>query len=175
MDPTTKLTTALQASRSLTFYTLTTTVPIIFIAAILLFTRIHGTTLVVLSLLGAITGVIGFGRLLYETTLDIAGYPDYKLPIWSVFYLIIYLISTFTFIIFAMHVSSPGIFFTGFPKSDKASFVDAVYLSMCAYIGQSADATFSMKTQAARFLTVTQGMLSMFLNVVIITKFVSAF
>jgi hypothetical protein len=175
MDPNTKLTTALQASRSLMFYTLTTTVPIILITAILLFTRIHGTTLVILSLLGAITGVIGFGRLLYETTLDIAGYPDYKLPIWSVFYLIVYLISTFTFLIFALHVSSPGVYFAGFPTSDKAAFLDAIYLSMCAYIGQSADAAYSMKTQSARFMSVIQGMLSMFLNVVIITKFVSAF
>jgi hypothetical protein len=174
MEPSVKLTAAMQTTRSLLFYTLTATLPLVIITAILLFTRLKGTALVALSLIGALCGIVGFGRLLYETTLDIAGYPDYKLPIWSVFYLIVYLISAYAFLTFALHVGNPGYFFEGFPASDKAAFLDALYISSCSYIGRSPD-TFLMKTQTARFLSVSQGILSMFLNVVIITKFVNAF
>ena len=170
-----KLDLAFQPIRPLIFYTVTATLPLIIISAVLLFTKLDGSALVILSLLGLLTGVIGFGQLLYETTLDIAGYPDYKLPIWSVFYLIVYLVSTFTFLFFAMHVGNPGRFFTGFGTTHKAAFLDSLYLSLSDYIGLSPDPSFSVKTQASRFLTVGQGILSMFLNVVIITKFVSAF
>ena len=127
-----------------------------------------------LSLLGALTSLVGFGRLIYETTLDIAGYHDYALPIWSVFYLIVYLVSGFTFVFFAMHVGNPGLFFSGFGSNTKTAFLDALYMSLSAYIGLSPDPSFGVKTQASRFLTVGQGVLSMFLNVVIITKFVSS-
>ena len=174
-DASTKLNLALQPTRSLLFYTLTATLPLVLIVAVLLFTKLDGTSLVTLSLLGAVTGIVGFGRLLYETTLDIAGYPEYNLPIWSVFYLIVYLVSTFTFLIFAMHVGSPGYFFGGFGTNNKVAFLDALYISLTDYIGQSPDSAFQLRTQSARFLTVGQGVLSMFLNVVIITKFVSAF
>jgi hypothetical protein len=111
---------------------------------------------------------------MYETTLDIAGYPDYALPVWSVLYLIVYLVSGFTFVFFAMHVGNPGLFFSGFSSNVKNAFLDALYLSLSDYIGMSPDASFGVKTQSARFLTVGQGVLSMFLNVVIITKFVSS-
>ena len=164
----------MQTTRSLLFYTLTATLPLVVISAILLFTRMKGAALVSLSLIGVICGIVGFGRLLYETTFDIAGYPDYKLPVWSVFYLIVYLISTYMFLIFALHIGRPDYFFEGFPPSEKAALLDALYISACSYIGRSPD-TFIMKTQTARFLTVSQGILSMFLNVVIITKFVNAF
>ena len=170
-----KLTLAIQPTRSLLFYTLTATLPLILIAAVLLFTHVDGTSLVTLSILGALTGIVGFGRLLYETTLDIAGYPEYSLPIWSVFYLIVYLISAFAFLFFAMHIGSPGQFFGGFGTTNKVAFLDALYVSLCDYIGQSPDPSFQLKTQGTRFLAVGQGVLSMFLNVVIITKFVSAF
>jgi len=174
-NPTAKLATIMNPTRSLLFYTLTATIPLVIISAALLFTKLDGASLMTLSLLGAITGIVGFGRLLYETTLDIAGYPEFALPIWSVFYLIAYLISTFTFLIFAMHVGSPGYFFGGFGTNNKIAFLDALYISLTDYIGQSPDPSFSLNTQSARFLTVAQGVISMFLNVVIITKFVSAF
>jgi len=169
-----KLTLAFQPTRSLLFYTLTSTIPIVLISAVLLFTKIDGTGLVTLSLLGAMTSLVGFGRLIYDTTMDIAGYPDYKLPIWSVFFLIVYLVSGFTFVFFAMHVGNPDLFFSGFSTNVKSAFLDALYLSLSAYIGVSPDPSFSIKTQSGRFLTVGQGVLSMFLNVVIITKFVSS-
>ena len=169
-----KLTLAMTPTRSLLFYTLTSTIPIIVISAVLLFTKVQGSALVTLSLLGALTSLVGFGRLMYETTLDIAGYPDYALPIWSVLYLIVYLVSGFTFVFFAMHVGNPGLFFSGFSSNAKSAFLDALYLSLSDYIGMSPDASFGVKTQSARFLTVGQGVLSMFLNVVIITKFVSS-
>jgi len=173
--PAATLARAMQPTRSLLFYTVTATLPLVLISAVLLFTHIDGTALITLSLLGAVTGVVGFGRLLYETTLDIAGYPDYKLPIWSVLYLIVYLVSTFTFLFFAMHISSPGRFFGGFGTNNTEAFLDAIYVSLCDYIGQSPDPSVGLKTQGTRFLAIGQGVLSMFLNVVIITKFVSAF
>ena len=172
--PELKLTAAMQSTRSLLFYTLTATLPLVILSGVLLFTNIGGSTLITLSLLAAMTSIVGFGRLLYETTLDIAGYPEYKLPVWSVFYLIIYLISAFAFLFFAMHIGSPGRFFGGFGTSNKEAFIDALYVSLCDYIGQS-PASFELKTQGSRFLAVGQGAVSMFLNVVIITKFVSAF
>lgn len=174
-DPGTKLTLAMQPTRSLLFYTLTATIPLVLISAVLLFTKVDGTSLVTLSLLGAVTGIVGFGRLMYETTLDIAGYPDYKLPIWSVFYLIVYLVSTFAFLFFALHVGSPGRFFGGFGTNNKTAFLDSLYLSLSDYIGMTPDPSFTLNTQSARFLAVGQSALSMFLNVVIITKFVSSF
>jgi hypothetical protein len=160
---------------SVTFYTLTSTLPLVLISAVLLFTNLDGTSLVTLSLLGMIVGIVGFSRLLYEITLDLAGYPDYKLPVWTVFYLIIYLISVFTFLFFAMHTGSPGRFFGGIAGGPKAAYIDALYISLSNYIGQSPDPLFKLKTQSARFLSVTQGVLSMFLNLVIIGKFVGSF
>jgi hypothetical protein len=175
-DADTRLTDAVTPTRSLLFYTLTATIPLVVIAGVLLFTRLEGMTLMTLSLIGAITGFIGLGRLLYEMTLDVAGYPDYKLPIWSVFYLIVYTISAFAFLFFALHVAAPGRFFGGFNgASPKAAYLDALYISLCDYIGSTPDASFSMKTQGSRFMTVIQGVLSMFINVVIITKFVNSF
>jgi len=173
--PQAKLMVAMQPTRSLFFYTLTATLPLVIISAVLLFTKIDGLSLMTLSLLGAVVCSIGFGRLLYETTLDIAGYPEYTLPIWSVFYLIVYLISAFAFLIFAMHVGDPGYYFGGFGTNNKMAFLDAIYVSLSDYIGMAPDPAFTLNTQSARFLTVGQGVLSMFLNVVIITKFVSSF
>jgi hypothetical protein len=170
-----KLDAAVTAQRSLLFYTTTATLPIIMIAVVLLFTKLHGRTLMVLSLIGAITGFIGLGRLLYEMTLDIAGYPDYKLPIWSVFYLIVYLISAFGFLFFALHTAEPGRYFGGFDTNPKAAYLDAVYISLSDYIGTAPDPVFSLKNQFVRFLAVGQGILSLFINVVIITKFVNSF
>lgn len=172
---TTTLDAALTPNRSVLFYTLTATLPLIIISVALLFFRLSRRNLRLLALLGFITGVIGLGRLLYELTLDIAGFPDYKLPIWSVFYLIIYLVSAFAFLFFALHIDAPDHYFTGFHTTNpKIAYLDALYVSLCDYITASPDG-IAMKTQTSRFLTVIQGVLSLFINAVIITKFVNAF
>jgi len=163
-----------KTNRSLLFYTLAAALPILILSATLLFTSAGSRTLVALSILGLITGLVAFGRLIYETALDLAAYPDFKLPVWSVFYLIFYLISAFTFLFFGMHVGSPGRFFGGFQGEPKGAFIDALYLSLTDYIGIAPDSSIELKTQGSRFLTVGQGIVSMFLNVVIITKFVSS-
>jgi hypothetical protein len=169
------LNAAIMPNRSVLFYTLTATLPLIAISVALLFFRLSRRNLRLLALLGFITGVIGLGRLLYELTLDVSGFPEYKLPIWSVFYLITYLVSAFAFLFFALHIDAPDRYFAGFNTTNpKIAYLDALYVSLCDYIGSTPDG-ISMKTQASRFLTVTQGVLSMFINVVIITKFVNAF
>jgi hypothetical protein len=169
------LAAAIVPTRSVLFYTLTATIPLIVITIVLLFFRLSRPTLRFLAILGCITGVIGLGRLLYELTLDVAGFPAYKLPIWSVFYLIIYLVSAFAFLFFALHIDAPDRYFAGFnTKNPKIAYLDALYLSLCDYIGTSPDG-IRMNTQTSRYLTVTQGLLSMFINVVIITKFVNVF
>jgi hypothetical protein len=167
---------AITPTRSLDFYTLTATIPLFVITGVLLFMRVSRQTLTLLALLGVVTGVVGLGRLLYDMTLDIAGFPDYKLPIWAVFYLIVYLISGFTFLFFAMHMGAPGRYFGGFDTTNpKLAFLDSIYLSLVDYIGVPPDPSITMNTRLPRFLTVAQGALSMFINVVIITKFVNSF
>lgn len=161
-------------NRSLLFYTLAATLPIAIMSAVLLFTSTGSRTLVALSILGFITGIVAFGSLAYELAFDIAGYPEFVLPVWSVFYLIFYLISAFTFLFFGMHIGSPGRFFGGFQGEPKGAFLDALYLSLADYIGIAPDVSITLKTQGSRFLTVGQGVVSMLLNLVIITKFVSS-
>ena len=171
-----KLAAAVTPTRSLLFYTLTATIPIVVITMVLLFMK--GTShknLALLSILGAITGLVGLGRLLYELTLDIAGFPTRTLPIWSVFYLIVYLVSGFSFLFFGYHMASPGKYFGGFENGPKPAFLDSLYLSLCNYIGVSPFGDISVKNQGMRFATVIQGVVSMFINVVIITKFVNTF
>lgn len=170
------LNAAITPTRSLDFYTLTATIPLFVITGVLLFMHVSRQTLTVLALLGVVTAIIGLGRLLYEMTLDIAGFPDYKLPIWAVFYLIVYLISGFTFLFFGLHMGTPGRYFGGFDTTNpKLAFLDSVYLSLVDYIAVPPDSSITMKTRLPRFLTVIQGVLSLFINVVIITKFVNAF
>jgi hypothetical protein len=160
--------------RSLFFYTLTSVGPLVVFAILLLFMGLRPTNLVIPAAMCALVSMGGFWTLLYEITFDIAGVPEYKLPVWAVFYLVIYLLSGFAFVIFALHSANPGTFISGMAMDSKAAFLDALYLSMSNYIGVSPDVSFSAKTQGARFLAVTQGILSVFLNVVIITKFVSS-
>jgi hypothetical protein len=167
----------LTPTRSLLFYTLTATLPILVITVVLLaWPSMNKQLLLTLSVLGAVTGFGALGRLLYELTYDILGDPDYKLPIWAVLLLIVYLVSAFTFVFFGLHLYKPGTFFDGFTNAkggEKTAFLDALYLSLSDYIGVSPDSSISLKTQGVRFLTLIQGVLSMFVNVVIITKFVS--
>jgi hypothetical protein len=145
------------------------------IVATLLLTPIRGSPLMVIAALGAATCFAGFITLLYEITFDIAGFPSYKLPVWSVLYLIVYLINGFTFTIFAMNTAMPGRWIKGIATDEKTALFDSLYLSMSNYIGVAPDPIFTSEAQSARFLSVGQGILSMFLNVVIITKFVSSF
>jgi uncharacterized membrane protein len=126
--------------------------------------------------MGSITSLIALGRILYDLTLDIAGSPDYKMPIWAVFYMIIYVVAGFSYLYFAMHLAAPLKHFGGFNMTGaRQSFVDAVYSSLWYYIGAAPDAAVTINTQTARLLTVSQSILSMFINVVIITKFVGTF
>jgi hypothetical protein len=171
-----KLDAAVTPTRSLLFYTLTATIPIAVITAVLLFTNLSHPNLRILATIAAITSLVGLGRLLYEMTLDIAGYPDYKLPIWSVFYLIVYLISGFAFLFFAMHEGDPGRYFGGLSTTNpKLAFLDTTYISLSNYIDASPDPAITFKTRLPRFLAVIQGVISLFINVVIITKFVNTF
>jgi hypothetical protein len=163
-----------ETNRSLLFYTLAATLPILILSASLLFTSAGSRTLVGLSILGCITGLVAFGSLLYETALDLAGDSELILPIWSVVYLIIYLISVFTFLFFGMHIGNPGRFFGGFQGEPNGAFIDALYMSLAGYVGIPPD-SITLKTQGVRFLTVGQSAVSMLISLVIITKFVSSF
>jgi hypothetical protein len=174
-SPEARLAAAVAPSRSLLFYTLTATLPIVVIAAVLLFSKPSRSALLALAVLGATTGFLGLGRLLYEMTLDIAGFPDYKLPIWSVLYLIIYVISSFTFLFFALAQAAPGVYFRGFGTTPKSAYLESLYLSLSNYIGVPPDPSIGLTAQTSRFLSVGQGALSLFINLVIITKFVSSF
>jgi len=167
---------ALLPSRSLLFYTLTATIPIIAITVALLFLRLGKQWLILLSILGAAVSAVALGRILMDLTMDIAGYPDYKLPVWAVFYLIIYVTVFFMFVYFAMHLAAPGVYFGGLSESNpRVAFVDSLYMSLANYINAAPDPTVVVRGQTARYLAVLQGFLSMFINVVIITKFVNSF
>lgn len=171
-----RLSAAVTPTRSMLFYTLTATIPILVITGVILFTKIRGTTLITLALMGSITSLIAMGRMLYDLTYDIAGSPDYKLPIWAVFYMIIYVVSGFAYLYFAMHLAEPLKHFGGFNTSGaRGSFLDALYSSLWYYIGAPPAPPITVDTALARMLTVSQGVLSMFINVVIITKFVGTF
>jgi len=171
-----KLSAAMQPSRSLLFYTLTATLPIIMITVVLLvWPQMNRTSLTTLAVIGALAGLVGLGRLLYEMTLDIAGFPDFKLPIWSVFFLIIYLISGFAFLFFGLHVAAPGHYFGGISQTPRTAFLDSLYVSLCDYIAVAPDPSITLKAQSTRYLSVMQGVISMFINIVIITKFVNTF
>lgn len=175
-DATARLSAAITPTRSMLFYTLTATLPILVITAVILFTRIRGTTLIAVSLIGSITSLIALGRILYDLILDIAGSPDYKMPIWAIFYMIVYVVTGFAYLYFAMHLAAPLKHFGGFNMTGaRQSFLDALYSSLWYYIGAAPDAAVTINTQTARMLTVSQGVLSMFINVVIITKFVGTF
>jgi hypothetical protein len=172
----TKLQSAMVPVRSVLFYTLTATLPIVILSAILLFTRVRGPWLAFLGVVGAVVGFGSLGRLLYELTLDIAGFPDYQLPVWTVLYLIVYVVSAFAFLFFALHTSAPGYYFHGFSEaSPRTAYVDAVYISLCNFVGMSPDSVFGTPHQSSRFLCVSQALMAMFVNAVVITKFVAAF
>lgn len=167
-----KFSSALIPTRSLMFYTVSAAAPVFVIVAALLFLRPNKHILITLSVLGALVTASALGRLLYELTMDIAGYPTFKLPVWAVFYLIIYVVLFFMFVFFGLQSGSPGVYFGG--VADPA-LVDSLYISLTNYIGVPPDPSITLKTPLPRFLAVSQGFISMFINVVIITKFVNTF
>lgn len=169
-----KFNDAYVAQRSLLFYTLSALVPILVIAGILLFTRMGGRSLIAIVIAGAAVSIVGFGRLLYELMLDIAGFPDYKLPVWAVAYLIEFSVMAFAFTFLGLHLSGQQSF-EGFGSQPKTAFVDSLYLSLSNYIGVPPDPSISLKSRLPRLLSVGQGVLSLFINLVVITKFVNAF
>lgn len=170
-----KLSQAVTPSRSLLFYTLTAALPVAVIVACVLFFRLPRPALGFLSATGAIVSAGACGKLLYDLTLDVAGFPDYKLPVWAVFYLVVYIVLFFTFVFFALHLMMPGVYLDGVGGDQELAFLDTLYLSLSNYLNAAPDPTVVVKGRPARFLAIVQSMLSVFVNIVIITKFVNTF
>ena len=150
-------------------------VPILLLISVLLLTRSSIRTLELLSMIGGGISLVGFGKLLYDLTMDLAGFPEYHLPVWAVIYLVFYLVFGFTFIYFGIHIRSPGDMFSGFVCCDKKiAFIDSLYISLCVFVGTSPSGNITYRTQTVRFLTLIESMLGMFVSGVILTKFVSS-
>jgi hypothetical protein len=164
-------------SRDLSFFLMSAVVPVIIIVGLILFTGCRGRWLGGLSLLCGVIVLLALIRLLHDLVYDIAGYPDYKLPVWAVLYSILYIVEGFTFLFFGLHLVAPQQHYSGI-AADKlvtTGFIDCLYLSLARTFAIPPEASFQAKSQLARFLPVVQGGLMMFLNIVIITKFVTSF
>jgi hypothetical protein len=170
-----KLNQAVTPTRSLMFYTLTAAVPVAVIVICVLFLRLSRAVLGFLTSAGAIVSAGACGKLLYDLTLDVAGFPDYKLPVWAVFYLVIYIVMFFTFVFFTLHLTMPGVYLGGVGGDQELAFLDTLYLSMSNYLNAVPDPSIVVKGRTGRFLGISQAMLSVFINIVIITKFVNTF
>jgi hypothetical protein len=173
--PAATLSQALVPTRSLLIYTVLATVPILLIVGLLLSGRASTAVLITASYACFGASLFGLLLLLYELTLDVAGYPNYKLPVWSVLYLIVYLLSGFAFLFFGLHSAAPGRYFTGLNTTPTCVFLDSIYLSLSNFVGMSPDSSISIKSRSARFISLTECVIAMFINVVIITKFVNGF
>jgi hypothetical protein len=126
------------------------------IMSILLLLRASKQILIGASIVSIAVTLFGFVYLIFETTMDIAGFPDSRLPVWAVLYLILQIISMYTFIFFILR---------------NKGFSNALYSSLCGYIGKPEE----KEKESFRFITISQTILSSFINIVIITKFVNAF
>jgi hypothetical protein len=175
LGATAKLSQAVTPSRSLLFYTLTAALPVVIIVACLLFLSLPRPVLGFMSAVGAIVSAGACGKLLYDLTLDVAGFPDYKLPVWAVFYLIVYIVMFFTFVFFTLHLTMPDVYLGGIGGNQQAAFLDTLYLSLSNYLNAVPDPSVIVKGRTARFFAISQALLSMFINIVIITKFVNTF
>jgi len=164
-------------TRDLSFFLISAAIPVVLIVGLILFTECRGRLLGALSLLGGIIVLAALIRLLHDLVYDIAGYPDYKLPVWAVLYSILYIVEGFTFLFFGLHLVAPNLHYSGIgpDKLITTGFIDCLYLSMARTFAIPPEASFQAKSQLARFLPVVQGALMMFLNIVIITKFVTSF
>jgi len=161
--------------RSMMFHVVTSTTPFILMSAILLWTNLSGSWLIPVCILCGVISFIGFSKILYEITLDIAGFEEFVLPVWSVLFLMIDIIAVFAFIYFAMHISNPGYYFKGFAKMEKVAFMDALYLSISNYILHYPDGAYSFNTRGTRYLLVFQSFVCMFLSMITITEFITSF
>jgi len=164
-------------SRDLSYFLISAAAPIIIVVGLILFTGCKGRWLGTLSLIGGIIVLVALIRLLHDLVYDIAGYPDYKLPVWAVLYSILYIVEGFTFLFFGLHLVAPNQHYSGI-ATDKlitTGFIDCLYLSLARTFAIPPEASFQATSQLGRFLPVIQGGLMMFLNIVIITKFVTSF
>jgi len=166
---------AIIPQRSMAFYNYTSLGPFIVIAAALMLTSIRGTGLAIISICCGLICFVGFCRLAYETTLEIAGFKEYLLPIWSVFYLIFYEIAVFAFLFFGMHTAAPGHFFGKFSQDTELAFLDSYYLSLCNYIVHYPNVKYTFKTYGTNMLMGIQSLLSSILTLLLVTEFISAF
>jgi hypothetical protein len=161
-------------SRDLSFYLLSALIPAVVVLGLVLFTSMHRSLLGAVSLIAGIIVTAALFTLLHDLIYDIAGYPDYKMPVWTILYSILYVIEGFTFLFFGLHSIQPGVNYVGIEEGQKG-LVDCLYLSLARTFGVPPEGGIEPKTQLARFLPLLQSGMMMFLNVVIITKFVSAF
>jgi hypothetical protein len=175
LGATSKLSQAVTPTRSLLFYTLTAALPLAVIVACLLFFCLSRPVLGFLSAIGALVSAGACGKLLYDLTLDVAGFPDFKLPVWAVFYLIVYVVMFFTFVFFTLHLTMPDVYLGGVGGNNQLAFLDTLYLSLSNYLNAMPDPTVVVKGRTSRFLAMVQALMSMFINIVIITKFVNTF
>ena len=168
-------------TRDLTFYLLSAVIPMVVVLGLILITpgstSTHKSLFGTISLMAGIVVTSALVMLLHDLVYDIAGYPDYKMPVWAILYSILYVIEAFTFLFFGLHLIQPGVNYTGIKDGDhvQEGFLDCLYLSLARTFGVVPEGGIRPKTQVARFLPLLQSGLMMFLNVVIITKFVSAF
>jgi hypothetical protein len=163
-------------TRDLSYFMVSAVAPLVVILGLVLLTSVGGRMLGFLALAGGVIVLLALLKLLHDLVYDIAGYPDYKMPVWTVLYSILYIIEGFTFLFFGLHLVSPSVHYTGIATgSGGTAFLDCLYLSLARTFGISPESSFQAKSQVARFLPVIQGGLTMFLNIVIITKFVTAF
>ena len=161
-------------TRDLNFYLLSAVIPAVVVLGLVLFTSVHRTLLGTGSLIAGVVVTAALFILLHDLIYDIAGYPDYKMPVWTILYSILYVIEGFTFLFFGLHSIQPGVNYVGIEDGQKG-LVDCLYLSLARTFNVVPEGGIEPKTQLARFLPLLQSGMMMFLNVVIITKFVSAF
>jgi hypothetical protein len=152
------------------------TLPLLLIVGALMLVK-NRRLLLAMSVIGGAISAIGFGRLLYNVTYDIAGSPDFALPVWAVLYLVVYLVIFFAFVFFGLHLWAPGKYVGGLLAATTPSraFLDSLYLSLTNYISVPPDPSLTLRTPLPRYMSVIEGLLSMFVNVVVITKFVNTF
>jgi len=161
-DPDATYSSAVNPTRNLTFFTITAFVPMLLLTGALLLGITSRPALAVICLICFLVAGVGLGRLLYEILLDISGYPDYKLPVWSVLYLFSYIVNGFTAIYYYLDLKD------GKKSFDK--YYTALYHGIEGYLGQPYTGD-----QSHRYIAISQNILSAFVHAVIITKFVSAF
>jgi len=162
-------------TRDLSYFMISAVAPIVIILGLVLLTSVGGKPLGYLSLAGGIIVLLALLKLLHDLVYDITGYPDYKMPVWTILYSILYIIEGFTFLVFGLTLVAPSVHYKGISPGISDAFLDCLYLSLARTFSVPPEASFQGLSQVARFLPVIQGGTMMFLNIVIITKFVTAF